>query len=64
MFYRWFMYYLKLKIFQLVLAHFKKSKFIKSKNLKTVSMLAYGMELLAALFIKPKKGRAKKYSKL
>lgn len=55
MFYRLFINYLRLKMLRMVINGVTKSKFVKSKNLKTISIMTYGLELLGSYFLRPRK---------
>ena len=55
MFYKLLIHYFRLKILRIFLSRIKGNRFVKSKNLKTINIITYGLELLSSLFLKPKK---------
>lgn len=54
-FYKLFINYLKVKLFQLLVNRLKGSQFMKSKNMKSMTMLSYGLELLGTYFLNKRK---------
>lgn len=55
MFYKLFINYLRVKMFQFVLTRLKSSRFLKSKNMKTMTIASYGLELLSSYILSRKK---------
>ncbi|KTD56472.1 hypothetical protein [Legionella shakespearei] len=56
MLYRLLGYYLKAKLLRLVLARIKGTRFMKSKNLKTMNLMTYILELAGMYLLKKRKG--------
>ncbi|BCA94439.1 hypothetical protein TUM19329_08000 [Legionella antarctica] len=55
MFYRLLVNYLRIKLLRVILSRVMGSRFVKSKNLKNISILAFGLELLSSYMFKPGK---------
>ena len=56
MFYKILMNYFRLKLLKIILNRLVVSKFIKTENIKTMSLLAYGIELLKTFRSNKSKG--------
>lgn len=55
MLYRLLGYYLKAKLLRLVLARIKGTRYMKSKNLKTMNLMTYILELVGMYLLKKRK---------
>lgn len=54
MLYKLFSNYIRLKFIRMLLNIVMKSKLVKTKDIKTMNLLTYGLELLATLYFNRK----------
>ncbi len=55
MFYRLLINYLRFKLLRIILSRIQRSGFVQSKNLKSLSILPFVLELLGSYMLKSRK---------
>jgi len=59
MLYKLIINYVRLQLLQMFLQQIRSSKFAKTKNIKTINLLTYGLELFATFYFDGKRNKGK-----